>query len=174
MAGGASGGAARGAAARWHARAAAVGYRLALRLLRAWWVVARPRSSGVRCVLRHGDDVLLVRHTYADRRWMLPGGRVRRGEDPAATATREMAAELGVTCRDWTVAGCLAARTAYRRPSRGDAFRRHSPWYLAAEVEDRALRPRAGESAAARWFPRAALPADRSVSLDLAAARGWL
>jgi 8-oxo-dGTP pyrophosphatase MutT (NUDIX family) len=161
-------------AAAWRARAGAIGYRLALLGLRAWWVVARPRSSGVRCVIRHGGDILLVRHSYGDRRWMLPGGRVRRGEDPAATATREMGQELGIACPAWTVSGCSAARAAYRRPSRDDSFRRHSTWYLAGDAPDRAVRPRAIEIDEARWFAPAALPPDRSEALDEALARGWL
>jgi 8-oxo-dGTP pyrophosphatase MutT (NUDIX family) len=163
-----------GGAGGWRALAGAAGYRLALLALRAWWVLARPRSSGVRCVIRHGGEILLVRHSYGDRRWLLPGGRVRRGEDPAATASREMAQELGIACRGWTVTGCNEARTAYRRPSRGEPFRRHRTWYLAGEAPDRAVRPRAMEIDEARWFSPAALPADRSDALDEAVARGWL
>jgi 8-oxo-dGTP pyrophosphatase MutT (NUDIX family) len=162
------------AAARWRTRAGAAGYRVALLLLRVWWVLARPRSSGVRCVIRHGGDILLVRHSYGDRRWLLPGGRVRRREDPAATASREMAQELGVACAEWTVTGCHAARAAYRRPSRDESFRRHTTWYVAGEARDRAVRPRAIEIDEARWFALAALPADRSDALDEAVARGWL
>ena len=156
------------------ARVGALGYRVALLLLRAWWVVGRTRSSGVRCVIRHGDDVLLVRHSYGDCRWMLPGGRVRRGEEPAATAAREMAQELGVACARWTVTGCHGARPAYRRSSREESFRRHSTWYLAGEAPHRDVRPRAMEIEDARWFPRQALPPDRSDALDEAVARGWL
>jgi hypothetical protein len=72
----------------------AAAYRLAFGLLRAWWFARRPRSRGVRCILRSGDAVVLVRHSYGDRRWMLSGGRVRRGEDAIATARREMARSL--------------------------------------------------------------------------------
>src|SRR5205085_11272920 len=46
----------------WHARVGAAGYRLAFLALRAWWVLVCLRSSGVRCVIRHGGDILLVRH----------------------------------------------------------------------------------------------------------------
>ena len=163
-----------GGAGAWRARVGAMGYRVALLLLRVWWVLARPRSSGVRCVIRHGDEILLVRHSYGDRRWLLPGGRVRRGEDPAATASREMAQELGVAGLEWTVTGCHGGRAAYRRASRDESFRRHTTWYLAGEAPDRALRPRAMEIDEARWFSPAALPADRSDALDEAVARGWL
>jgi 8-oxo-dGTP pyrophosphatase MutT (NUDIX family) len=163
-----------GGSGAWRARAGALGYRVALLALRAWWVVGRTRSSGVRCVLRHGGDILLVRHSYGDRRWMLPGGRVRRREEPAATATREMEQELGIACRDWTVTGRNAGRTGYRRRSRADAYRRHTTWYLTGEADDRALRPRAAEIDEARWFSPQALPPDRSDALDEAMARGWL
>jgi len=41
--------------------------------------------------------VLFVRHTYGDRRaWELPGGNLRRREDPATAIRREMREELGI------------------------------------------------------------------------------
>jgi 8-oxo-dGTP pyrophosphatase MutT (NUDIX family) len=156
------------------ARTRTLGYRLALLGLRAWWVVRRPRSSGVRCVLRSGDALVLVRHTYGDRRWMLPGGRVRRREDPIATARREMTQELGIACSGWRVVGCKAARSGYRRRSRADSFRRHSTFYVEAVASGARLAPRGGELDDARWFPADALPDDRSDSVDAVAEAGWL
>jgi 8-oxo-dGTP pyrophosphatase MutT (NUDIX family) len=156
------------------ARVRAKGYQVALSLLRVWWIVRRPRSRGVRCVLRRGDAVVLVRHTYGDRRWMLPGGRVRRTEDPIATARREMQQELGVTGDRWEVIGCIAARAGYRRRSPGEGFRRHSTFYVEAQLAAATMCPRVGELSDARWFPASALPADRSDDLDVAAGAGWL
>jgi ADP-ribose pyrophosphatase YjhB (NUDIX family) len=150
------------------------GYRLALRLLRGWWVVRRPRSSGVRCIIRHGRAILLVRHSYGDRRWMLPGGRVRRGEDPITTARREMRQELDISCPHWKLAGCVAARASYRRQSPEEGFRRHSTFYLQGEVATAAAHPRPGELSDAGWFEIGSLPHDRAESLDLAAEAGWL
>jgi 8-oxo-dGTP pyrophosphatase MutT (NUDIX family) len=149
-------------------------YRLALSLLRAWWIVRRPRSRGVRCILRHGDAVVLVRHAYGDRRWMLPGGRVRRNEDPVATARREMHQELGVAGTRWQVIGCLAARRRYRRHRSSEGFRRHSTFYVEAQVISTTLRPRRGELSDARWFRASALPTDHSDNVDVAADAGWL
>jgi 8-oxo-dGTP pyrophosphatase MutT (NUDIX family) len=149
-------------------------YRLALLGLRAWWVVARPRSSGVRCVLRHGDAIVLVRHTYGDRRWMLPGGRMRRGEEPADTARREMRGELGIDARGWRVVGRVPAREAYRRSSRDEGFRRHTTTYVAADLATTTLTLRAAEIEDAGWFRPQALPAERAEAVDEAAARGWL
>jgi 8-oxo-dGTP pyrophosphatase MutT (NUDIX family) len=149
-------------------------YRCALRLLRVWWAVRRPRSSGVRCILRHGDRVVLVRHTYGDRRWMLPGGRMRRGEEPVTTARREMQQELGITCGAWTVVDCLAARNSYRRRSRKEGFRRHSTFYVQGHVQTVTLTPRQGEIADADWFEAGALPDERSDSVHIAAGNSWL
>src|SRR3954468_18550367 len=113
----------------------AAAYRLALGLLRAWWFARRPRSSGVRCILRSGEAIVLVRHSYGDRRWMLPGGRVRRGEDAVAAARREMLQELGVACRSWAVMGVLRPRDGWRRGSRSEGFRRHSTFYVEGRVD---------------------------------------
>src|SRR2546422_11138455 len=71
------------------------GYRLAYALLRVYWFVARPHKRGVRCVVRRGGELLLVRHSYGDRGWMLPGGRLKRGETPAEGARRGIRQELG-------------------------------------------------------------------------------
>ncbi len=164
--------------ARRHARARATveatAYRLALIALRVWWVVRRPNSHGVRCVLRLGDAVLLVRHTYGDTRWMLPGGRMRRREDPIAAAQREMRKELGAAFTGWRSLGSLPARSAYRRGSRQDAFRRHTTHYVQATAAAPELRPRGAELHDVGWFDGRALPHDRSDAVDVAIDAGWL
>jgi len=75
-----------------------LGYRVAHAGLRVWWFVGRPRTRGVKCVVRgQAGQVLFVRHTYGPRdQWELPGGGLRRGEDPAAGVRREIREELGV------------------------------------------------------------------------------
>jgi 8-oxo-dGTP pyrophosphatase MutT (NUDIX family) len=66
-------------------------YRVAYRLARVWWYVVRPDVHGVKGVLRDGDRILLVRHTYGDRqRWDIPGGHAHAGEPAAAAVRREM------------------------------------------------------------------------------------
>jgi 8-oxo-dGTP pyrophosphatase MutT (NUDIX family) len=105
---------------------------------------------------------------------MLPGGRVRRAEDPVTTAQREMYQELGVRCRQWKLIGRLSARHAYRRRSSTDSFRRHSTFYFEGELETADIEPRRGELSDACWFEASAFPDDRSDSLDVAAAAGLL
>ena len=85
-----------------------VAYRVAHRLLRVYWRVARPQTRGVKCVVRDGDAVVFVRHAYGDRRlWELPGGGIKRGEEPRDAAAREAREELGLDLADWRSLGTV-------------------------------------------------------------------
>jgi 8-oxo-dGTP pyrophosphatase MutT (NUDIX family) len=126
-------------------------HRAAHALLVAWWAVRRPHTSGVKCVVTRGDDVLLVRHTYGDRReWQLPGGGLRRGEPPGAAAIREAREELGITGAAWAPLGTTTLDG--HKTTTLHAF--HA-------THDGPLTTDPGEIAEARWFPLAALPQQR-------------
>ena len=75
------------------------------RLRRIWWRLRRPRTFGVKVLLRHPEQpelILAVRHSYVDQdRWALPGGRYRpTRETPSDAARREVHEELGLRIRD--------------------------------------------------------------------------
>jgi ADP-ribose pyrophosphatase YjhB (NUDIX family) len=125
-------------------------YRAAYLVLRPWWFVTRPHTSGVKSVVRCGERVLLVRHTYARRdQWDLPGGFLRPGEDPERALRRELAEELGVE-----PVGVLAiARTAERFD-----FKREQLHTYVADVDAMAVAPSPAEIAATCWVARDALP----------------
>jgi ADP-ribose pyrophosphatase YjhB (NUDIX family) len=121
-------------------------------VLRGYWFLARPRLTGVKCVLTDGDLVLLVRHTYGPREWEIPGGGIKRHEPPARAARREMREELGVQIEDWIALGELAV-TMNRRTGTLHCFH--------AIVRAAGLEPDRGEIADARWFSHHDLPPDR-------------
>jgi ADP-ribose pyrophosphatase YjhB (NUDIX family) len=114
--------------------------------------VRRPTVRGVRCVIVRGDDALLVRHTYGDRRWAWPGGLVRRREDPAATARREVREELGLDLVEWEPLGQLDYRGSDRA--------RHLVSCFLAQAGPEEPRPRRAEIEEVRWAPLNAVPAD--------------
>lgn len=128
-------------------------YRVGHRILREWWRVTQPRKRGVKCVLRRGGEVLLVRHTYGTRRaeWDFPGGGVKRGEEPLAAARREAREELGVDIGEWLLLGDLFARIDRKR----DRL-----WCFASDVNglDLELDLDRAELAEARWFSERQLP----------------
>ena len=125
--------------------------RIAYAGLRTYWFLLRPRIVGVKCVLTHGEDVLLVRHTYGSRAWDLPGGTVRRREAPRDAARREMHEELGRRIDDWTPLGELFVRSNHH----DDDLH-----LFLARMSDRQVEIDLVELAEAGWFPRGALPAD--------------
>ncbi len=71
-------------------------YQLAHTLLRASWKVRRPRSLGVKVIATYDRQVILVRHHYGDRRWMLPGGGIKRNESIHECMRRELREETGL------------------------------------------------------------------------------
>ena len=125
-------------------------YRVAYRLAKVYWFVVRPNVHGVKGVLRDGDRVLLVRHTYGDRqRWDIPGGHAHSREPAAAAVRREMEEELGIAT-SWVHVGSIPAETDHKHES-VHVFvsdrRAHHDLVLAR-----------GEIAEAQWFALDALP----------------
>ncbi len=130
-------------------------YRVGYRVLRVWWAIARPEKHGVKCVLTRGDEILLIRHTYggSKRRWELPGGGVKRREEPVAAARRETREELGIDVDDWTPLGDLFERIDHRH----DRL-----WCFTSEIGDRPIELDRAEIADADWFRRDGLPEERA------------
>ena len=132
-----------------------------LRLIRAGYQVAwvglwllsplhRGRGRGVKGILSHDGRVLLVQHTYGPRRWEIPGGGLRRGEEPIDGVRREIREELGVELGEPTLiaVGAGTGRESRRRMT-----------YFAAELADERVTPDQREIARAQWHDPAALPA---------------
>lgn len=137
--------------------------RIVYRVLRAYWFVARPAHHGVKFALVHGDEVLLVRHTYGDRaRWEVPGGGVRRREAALDAARREAREELGIDREDWAPLAELRERIDHRRDTLS-CFR--------APTDGAALTLDEREIAEARWFALARLPAGAAPSVRAIADR---
>jgi ADP-ribose pyrophosphatase YjhB (NUDIX family) len=127
-----------------------VAYRAGWWVLRPWWFVGRPRTTGVKAVVRHGDRVLLVRHAYGHRRqWDLPGGFVHNDEDPEVALRRELDEELDLHP--------YAVRWIATAPSRVDN-KRETLHVYAVEVDGELTSPDAAEVAHVAWVPRDRLP----------------
>jgi len=131
-----------------------LGYRTAYRVLRVYWWIFRPRSSGVKCILTHQDAVLLVRHTYGPRGWDLPGGSRKRGEAAEATATREIQEELGLSVDAWRPLGKI--EVVIDRHT--DALHCFHAEVGSPEIGSPPLVLDLAELSAAQWFPKQSLP----------------
>ena len=131
-----------------------LGYRFAYSVLRVYWWLFRPRSSGVKCVITHRGDVLLVRHTYGPRGWELPGGSRKRNEDAEVTATREIQEELGLSIDSWRPLGQIEVVVDHHK----DSLYCFQAEVASPDGGSPELVLEAAELAAAQWFPTGELP----------------
>jgi 8-oxo-dGTP diphosphatase len=123
------------------------------RIVRRWIVrlLAPSFTVGAACVIERGDgSILLVRLVYREA-WGLPGGLIKRNEDVAICARREVGEEIGL---DVELLGPPAV-VVDSRPQRVDVVFRARP----VAGEDAAdARPTSVEIREVRWFPAHALP----------------
>jgi 8-oxo-dGTP pyrophosphatase MutT (NUDIX family) len=112
--------------------------------------VVKRRGRGAKCALFNDGQVLLVRHTYGPKEWELPGGGLRRGEDPFAGVQREVREELGVEIESATELGVGSGlgRFADARIS-----------YFAADLPSRDVVADPVEIAEVAWFDPVSPPA---------------
>jgi 8-oxo-dGTP pyrophosphatase MutT (NUDIX family) len=124
-------------------------YRVAYLGLGLWWFVRRPRTHGVKMIVRRGDEALFVRHTYGDREaWEFPGGGIHRAESPVQAATREVREEVGLTITDWTALGVVESKDFANAELHG----------FLAEYDGQPVQLDLGELAESCWAPIAAPP----------------
>lgn len=70
-------------------------YRAAHLMLRSYWFVRRPETSGALAAVWWDDRLLLVKNSYRSF-YTLPGGYVHPGEDPRHAAARELREETSI------------------------------------------------------------------------------
>jgi len=62
-----------------------------------WRKFVKPQIYGVSIVMTDlNGSVLLLRHSYGPDVWSLPGGGIKKGEDPEVAVRREVHEELGM------------------------------------------------------------------------------
>ena len=134
-------------------RARALLYKLGYPLMRIYWFVRRPATTGVRCLLINGENVLLITHTYGNPLRTIPGGGVTAGETPEQAVVREVREEVGIELNTVTLVGDVKHFEEYK----------HDTIYVfVAHTAVETIIKDAAEIREASWHRLDALPADIS------------
>lgn len=70
-------------------------YKIVRTPIKWYWKLCNIQTKGVRVLLVHQDQVILVRHWY-NSLWVMPGGGIKKHETPEQAAIREIKEELGI------------------------------------------------------------------------------
>lgn len=73
-------------------------HRLPYFLASIYWKIAKPRTLGVRVIVSHKKQILLVQHTYLPD-YYFPGGGVKLHESLQEAAKREVKEETGIAIK---------------------------------------------------------------------------
>ena len=126
-----------------------VGLRIAYRVRHRWRKLTGAKLAGVCVVARDIDgQILLVRHSYGPAGWYIPGGGLKRGEDPEEAVRRELQEEIGCDI------GALSLLARVEERLSGSSHTAH----VYTGVIDDMPRPDGREVVEARFFPTHSLP----------------
>jgi 8-oxo-dGTP pyrophosphatase MutT (NUDIX family) len=84
-------------------------------LRKIYWFIFRPETYGVKAlVFNEKNQVMLVKNTY-DKRWLLPGGGIKRGESPEEAVKRELREETGIEITGLHIVGEYLSTREYKK-----------------------------------------------------------
>ncbi len=100
-------------------------------------------------MLVDGNEILLVRQSYTPNVWSLPGGRIKRGEQPLETFQREVREEINLALSSIQELGGKIFTHEYKKD--------HVTFFR-AQVTERNFTIDHFEIIEARWFSLETLP----------------
>lgn len=132
-------------------------YKLAYPLAQCYWFIVRPKTCGVKCILIHENQTLLIRHTYGSQLYSAVGGGIKAGENPEAAIKREIYEEVGLTVHNLHQVGTII----------WDAENKHDTiTVFVASTDSTVLTIDQAEIMEATWFEITDLPDDLSPLLQ--------
>ena len=108
--------------------------------------ILRPKTKGVKVMVRFHDEILLIKNTYGKRHlWTLPGGGVNRKESLSEAAKREIREEVGIKLRDLKKLGIVQEK-------------KDTKHIFLSRVENKNQRIDKNEIKEAKWFALKSMP----------------
>lgn len=89
--------------------------RIASFIRKIYWFIFRPKTFGVKAILfDKNEKVLLIKNSY-DKRFMFPGGGIKRNETPEQAAKRELWEETGIVAQEIKQIGEYTSSAEYKK-----------------------------------------------------------
>ena len=117
-------------------------------LMRSWWYVTRPKTSGAKVVIICGNEMLLIKTTYGYS-YSLPGGGIKKNESPEDAAKREVLEEVGIRLNKVTPLTPFVTHEEYKEDT---------VYGFYSEVESKKYKLDNIEIDTAKWYPLDRLP----------------
>lgn len=89
-------------------------YPIVLRILRIYWFIFRPKTRGVRCIIRFENKILFIKHSYGLSFWNIPGGGVKKKETFEQAIIREVKEEVGIIVKEVKKIGNFLSDKEYK------------------------------------------------------------
>jgi len=129
---------------------------LYLLLFKLYRIVFRSKIVAVKCVLFHGDKILLIKNSYGSKLWILPGGVVKRNESKRDAVIREIREEIGIAINNPRECGSLF---------HDEENKKNTTWVFSTDVSSDQIEIDNLEIEEAKWFSRDKLPQQKAASL---------
>jgi len=84
-------------------------------IYRGYCFIFRPKSFGVKLVVENENKILMVRISYAHKKWTFPGGGVKKGETFEKAVIRELKEECGIKTQNVIEMGEYASDSNFKR-----------------------------------------------------------
>lgn len=81
-----------------------------------YWFMVRPKTFGVKCVIENDEEILLIKNSYGGyKKWMFPGGGIKKNETPEEAVKREVFEEVGLEIEDLRKIGEYNSTKEFKR-----------------------------------------------------------
>lgn len=124
-----------------------------------YWFIFRPHTRGVKCLIEHNGNFLLVRPSYGHKQWTLVSGGVKRNESLEHACRREVREEVGIELGDIRGIGEFKDASEYKKDT---------VFIFYAPADSRDVKIDEIEIIEYGWFPSDELPAGHRPSVDKA------
>ena len=118
-----------------------------------YWFFRRPTTAGVRCIIVHDNEILLIKHSYGSALKTTVGGGIKSGETLKQAVLREVCEEVGIILDKTTEIGTVLHEKEFKHDTIHVFF---------ARVSSKNLDVRDGEILEAAWYSIDRLPDDIS------------